>query len=190
MENKKAILGAHVSYKKDTQLLGAIKDLVSIGATSGAFYVSNSRGYNKHILDEENVKEAKKFAKENGFDIKNIIVHSPLVGNLANIEKETGIFEKTLESYYKDLITLKKSGLKLYNFHPGSAKDIELGIAKVAEGINKLIEKTKGDDTILVIETMMPKGHYIGKNLQQIADIIKLVDNKNRVGVCIDTCHI
>ncbi len=189
--NRKLKIGAHVSFKKDGQLLQALKDFVAIGANSGAFYVSNSRGYAKTFpLDLENINLAKNFAKNNNINLEDIIVHSPLVGNLANTIPNSGIFENTVESYYGDLKRLSQLGIKYYNFHPGSSADKEQGIQKCAEGINELIRRTKGDETILCIETMMQKGNYIGKNFDEIARIIEKVENKDRVGVVLDTCHI
>lgn len=188
---KKPLIGAHISFKKEDQLLGSIRDFLRINATSGAFYISNSRAYKKTlILDQEKLKEAKKLAKANNFNIENIIVHSPLVGNIANIEKDQITFNLTKQSYLSDLKLMEKIGLKLFNFHPGSAKDKKLGILKCAEGINYLIANTKDDHTIICIETMMKKGNYIGANFSEISEIIANVKDKERIGVIIDTCHI
>ncbi len=188
---KKALLGAHISFKHEEQLWGSIRDLLSIGATSGALYISDSRGYRKSFLiNKEKSLAGKKLAEENGFDIKNIIVHAPMVGNLANIEKDKDTWALTVESYTKDLKRLKEAGLKYYNFHPGSALDQELGIKQCAKGINQMLKDTSGDETIVLIETMMKKGNYIGKNFFQIAKIIDLVKDKTRIGVCLDTCHV
>ncbi len=129
---KNIILGAHLSYKKETQLLGTIEDAITIGAKSGAFYISNSRSYLKFKQDLNLVKEAKLLANKNKIDLTNFIVHSPLVGNIANIDSESGIFEKTFESYLKDLKMLEAAGIKYYNFHPGSAPDRDKGIKQIA----------------------------------------------------------
>lgn len=187
---KKALIGAHFSYKHSSQLLGTVTDAISIGATSGAMYISNSRGYNKFPLDMKMVKEAHKIAEENNFNIENLIVHAPLVGNLANTTKGSNIHQRTYESYLKDLKDMHKSGLKYFNFHPGSNEDQENGIKTTAKGINKLINNTKGHKTVILIETMLSKGNYIGRNFEQIGQIIDLVKNKERVGVCLDTCHV
>ncbi len=188
---KKALLGAHISFRHEDQLLGSIKDLLLIGATSGALYISDSRGYRKSFLiSEEKSLAGKELAKENGFNIENIIVHAPMVGNLANIEKEKDTWALTVQSYIADLKRLKAAGLKYYNFHPGSAVDQDLGIKQCARGINQMHKETQGDKTIVLIETMMKKGNYIGKNFAQIAEIISLIEDKSRIGVCFDTCHV
>ncbi len=187
---RKPLIGAHLSYKKDTQLFGTVKDALLIGATSGAFYISNSRGYTKFDLNNEMLSKAKKLAKDNNFDLNNFIVHSPLVGNLANLDKDSNIFENTLESYTKDVKTMNESGIKYFNFHPGSASNKEKGIIQIAKGINKIHKNTEGHKTILLLETMMPKGNYIGKNFDELKKIIDLVEDKKRIGICIDTCHI
>ncbi|BDV02356.1 MAG: deoxyribonuclease IV [Candidatus Hepatoplasma vulgare] len=188
---KKPLIGAHVSFKQKTQLLGTLHDLNEIEATSGAMYISNSRAYKKTlILDEDNLKEAKEFAKKINFNIKNIIVHAPLIGNLANNDEDLKIFNATVYSYTEDVKLMEKMGLKYFNFHPGSFRKREEGIKRCAFGINKIIEKTKNSNVILCIETMMKKGNYIGKNFNEIREIIDLVENKKRIGVVMDTCHI
>lgn len=191
-EKNKPLIGAHVSYKKDYnfQLLQAIKDLVSIGATSGGFYISNSRGYNKFPSNIENIKSAIEFAKSNNFDIENIIVHSPLVGNISNTNLDQKIFNFTVQSYIYDVKKMFEAGIKYYNFHPGSSPNRKEGIEKCAEGINKIIKETSETNVVLCIETMMKKGNYIGINFEEIKNIIEKVENKDRVGVVIDTCHI
>ncbi len=187
---RQILLGAHLSYKKDTQLLGTIKDAITIGAKSGAFYISNSRGYTKFELDLGLVLKATDLAHSKGIDLGNFVVHSPLVGNIANIDEESDIFERTVESYLADLKMLEFAGIKYYNFHPGSAPDREAGIERIAKGINSLHRMTEGHNTILLLETMMAKGNYIGRTFEDLRDIIALVDDKNRVGVCMDTCHV
>ena len=187
---KKPLIGAHVSYKKENQLLDTINDLILIKATSGAIYISNSRAYIKFPLNEKKLLEAQKIALENKFNIENIIVHAPLVGNIANTDKDSDIHKRTLESYYADLVTMHKSGLKLFNFHPGSSPDTYKAIKQIADSINELHERTKDHNTILLLETMMKKGNYIGINFEQLKQIIDLVNNKERVGVCFDTCHV
>lgn len=187
---KKALMGAHLSYKQDTQLLGTVADAITVGATSGAFYISNSRGYSKFEQNLELVEEAKELAKANNFNLENFIVHSPLVGNIANIDEDKDIYERTFQSYLEDLRMIEKAGIKYFNFHPGSAPDRELGIKKIAKAINELHKKTKGHNTVLLLETMMAKGNYIGRTFQDLSDIISLVKDKPRIGVCMDTCHV
>ncbi len=187
---KNILLGAHLSYKKDTQLLGTIKDAISIGAKSGAFYISNSRGYWKFKQDLELVEEAKKLAIENKIDIKNFIVHSPLVGNIANTDVDSDIYERTVQSYLEDVKMMEVAGIKYFNFHPGSNVDREKGIKQIAKGINTIHSKTKGHNTVLLLETMMAKGNYIGRVFEDLRDIIELVKDKSRIGVCMDTCHV
>ncbi len=184
------LIGRHLPYLKESQLLGTIIEAVTIKANSGAVYVSNSRTYNKFPIDFEKIEEAKLLAKSNDINIENFIVHSPLVGNLASTDSEKDIFDRTLQSYIDDLKIMNSIGLKLYNFHPGSNKNRVLGIKKIAEGINRMHLETKGDFTIVLLETMMAKGNYIGRNFEDLAEIINLVDDKTRIGVCVDTCHI
>ena len=186
----KPLLGAHLSYKKDSQLLGTISDAIVIGANSGAFYISNSRGFIKSEQDMDLLNQAKELAKKNNIELSNFVVHSPLVGNIANIIPNSNIFENTVKSYLSDLKKLEVAGIKYFNFHPGSAPDKEKGIRRIASGINKLHKETKGDQTVLLLETMMGKGNYIGRTFEELAQIIDLVEDKTRIGVCMDTCHV
>lgn len=189
MKNK-LLIGAHFSYLKDKQLLGVVEDAIKVGANSGAFYISNSRGYKKYQQNLESISSAKKLAKENNIDLTNFIVHSPLVGNLANIDDESGIYENTFNSYLEDLRMLEKAGIKYYNFHPGSSPNRTKGINKVAKGINDLHKETKNDNTILLLETTVAKGNCIGHTFEDLKEIIDLINDKTRIGVCMDTCHV
>ncbi len=186
----KVIIGAHLSYKKSTQLLGMVEDAITIGAKSGALYISNSRGYWKFDQDLDNVSKAKELAMANDINLENFIVHSPLVGNIANTDSESDIYDRTVESYLQDLLMMENAGLKYFNFHPGSSPDRSKGIKQIAKGINKLHSKTKGHNTVLLLETMMAKGNYIGRVFEDLREIIDLVKDKSRVGVCMDTCHV
>ncbi len=187
---KNILLGTHLPYLKETQLLGVIEMSIKIGTNSGGFYISKSRGYGKYELNKDMLEKAHKLAKENNINIKDFIVHSPLIGNMANKDKEKDIYKKTINSYLADLITMEESGIKYFNFHPGSWEDREAGIKQIAKGINYLHKKTKGHNTVLLLETMMGKGNYIGRNFEDLKEIIDLVEDKKRIGVCMDTCHV
>lgn len=188
--NNNILIGAHLSYKKDSQILGTIKDAIEIGANSGAFYISNSRSYLKYEQNIKLIKEAKILAEKKCIKLENFIVHAPLVGNIANIDINSKIHEMTIDSYFKDLKAMEKIGIKFFNFHPGSAPNKNLGIKRIANGINELLERTPNDKTILLLETMMKKGNYIGSNFEELSEILNLVQNKDRIGICMDTCHV
>ncbi len=183
-------LGAHFPYMKDLQLYGVVSDAIEIGADAGAFYISSARSYVKTRQDKENIRNAHKLAATHGIDLQNFVVHAPIVGNIANIEKDRLIFYKTVESYRKDLLMLKEAGIKYYNIHPGSSPDVEKGIESTAKGINEILNETEGDETVILLETMMKKTNYIGKTFEELAAIIDLVEDKSRIGVCMDTCHV
>lgn len=188
---KKILLGRHTPFLKSCQLLGTIEDFIKIGANSGAIYISNSRTYAKtYPIDDELTKKGKKLASEYNIDIKNIIVHAPLIGNLSNADKENNIYNLTVKSYIEDLKRMKKVGLKYFNFHPGSFADKNKAINQCIEGINYILNATKNDKTVMLIETMPKKGNVIGTTFEEIQQIIKGVEQKLRIGVCIDTCHI
>lgn len=185
----KTLIGAHVSFLKHEQFEGSINDLLKMSASSGAFYISDSRSYKKsYDISEELTNKGKEIASTNNFNIENIIVHAPLVGNIANTEAEKQTYKLTVESYLKDVKRMEDIGLKLYNFHPGSSKDRELGFKKISDAINEIHSKT--NNVILLIETMMKKGNFLGVNFEEIRTIIDKVDDKSRIGVTFDTCHL
>lgn len=187
---KQLLIGRHLPYLKSSQLRGTIEEAIEIGATSGALYVSNSRSYQKFELNKDETLAGQKLAKEHNINLEDFIVHSPLVGNIASTDKEKGIYENTIKSYLEDLKTMNKIGFKYFNFHPGSNENRTKGIKRIAQGINKLHASTKGHNTVILLETMMAKGNYIGRKFEDLAEIIELVNDKSRIGVCIDTCHI
>ncbi|BDV02352.1 MAG: hypothetical protein HPAVJP_2410 [Candidatus Hepatoplasma vulgare] len=108
----------------------------------------------------------------------------------ANNDEDLKIFNATVYSYTEDVKLMEKMGLKYFNFHPVSFRKREEGIKRCAFGTNEIIEKTKNSNVILCIETMMKKENYIGKNFNEIREIIDLAENKKRIGVVMDTCHI
>lgn len=190
MNNK--LRGRHVPFYKSSQLYGSVKYFTNLNMTAGAVYVSNSRAYIKQWeIDSNMTKKAHELANKNNLDLRNtVVVHAPLVGNLANTLENNTTHDRTVLSYVQDLHRMKQLNLKYFNFHPGSSEDQNLGIKKCAEGINKVMEATKDTMTVLLIETMAAKGNIIGRTFEQIRDIINQVKDVKRIGVTIDTCHI
>ncbi len=183
-------LGAHFPFIKELELYGVISDALEIKADAASFYISNPRTYTKTKIDREITRNAHKLAEKYEFDLNNIVVHAPIIGNIGNIEKDRLIFYKTVESYRKDLNLLDEAGLKYYCIHAGTSPDVEKGIASTAKGLNEIFAETKGQETVILLETMMNKGHNLGKTFEELRDIIELVEDKSRIGVCMDTCHV
>lgn len=181
-------LGSHVSISKG--VLGAVEETLSYGANALMLYTGAPQNTRRKDMSELKVEEGVKLLKENGIEASDIVVHAPYIVNLASIDDEKRKFAIdfiSLEVTRTDCI-----GAKYLVLHPGAFTKGNLydGIDKIANGINKIIEKTPDADVIICLETMAGKGTEIGRNFTEISEIISKVNNKSRVGVCMDTCHI
>lgn len=150
--------------------------------------MKSPRKWESPKITEQEELEFKRLCKLHGYDPKtDILPHGSYFINLANpdVEKE----QKAYGGFLDDLQRCEQLGIGLYNFHPGSSLDGDHGdaIKKLAKNINRAIEATS--TVKIVIENMAGHGNLIGSNLQDIKDVIDLVEEKSRVGVCIDTCH-
>ncbi|RKX67271.1 MAG: hypothetical protein DRP42_00900 [Tenericutes bacterium] len=179
---KKIEIGPHVSFKSPNYLIGSINTLVKYKATAGGIFVGSPRSKQRKPIIMSQVKKAHETAKQEGFNLDNIIVHAPYIANIANGKR----FDRTV--FLRDVKRTNKLGLKYFNVHAGSNENLEMGIANVSNAINYIIENS--DDVVILIETSVKKGNNIGSDFKEIKSIIKNVDNKSRVGVCMDTCHI
>ncbi len=189
---KELLLGAHIKFSNSTNyFLGLIQELIRVSGNVAAFFPGPPQSKLIPNLDDDNIKQAQSLAKENNIDISKFVAHSRYIINIANpLNKDNRKFG--IELMIKDIGTLDKLGVGFFNFHPGSSlgQPSEIAIKFLAESINEIIAKTSNSSVVLLLETMMQKGNYIGKNFQELKSIIDLVENKKRIGVCIDTCHI
>lgn len=183
------LIGSHVSFKSNTQLLGSTKEALSYGENTFMFYTGAPQNTKRSKIDDNLTNEALKLMKENNIDIKNVIVHAPYIINLANDEnKEKYLF--AIDFLKDEIKRVEKFGVKKIVLHPGSYTtfDIDRGINCV---INALNEVLKDDSTVsILLETMAGKGTEIGFKLEHIKKIIDGVSNKDRLMVCLDTCHL
>ncbi len=185
----KVILGAHFPYTKDLQIYGVISDAIELGANAGSFHISNTKSYTKIDQDVDGAHYAEKLAKNNELNLENFIVKAPTIGNLATNIEESNVYAKTYSSYLQDLKQMYVAKLKYFVFKPGSSKDKEEGIKNIAQGINDLHADTLGDGTVILMELLSTYGHdVIGTTFEELKQIIDLVHDKERVGICMDTC--
>lgn len=182
----KKYIGAHVSAAGGVE--NAPVNAKEIGATAFALFTKNQRQWKSKPLTEENISKFKKNCKELGFSPRHILPHDSYLINLGHPEK-AGI-EKSREAFLDEMLRCEQLGLELLNFHPGShLKKISEDecLQRVAESVNIALDKTKG--VTAVIENTAGQGSNVGYRFEHLARIIELVDDKSRVGVCIDTCH-
>lgn len=183
------LIGSHVSFKSNTQLLGSAKEALSYGENTFMFYTGAPQNTKRSKIDDNLTNEALKLMKESNIDIKNVVVHAPYIINLANDEnKEKYLF--AINFLKEEIKRVEKMGVKKIVLHPGSytTLDIERGIKCI---INALNEVLKDDSSVsILLETMAGKGSEIGFKLEHLKMIIDGVSNKDRLMVCLDTCHL
>ncbi|KAL7413575.1 xylose isomerase-like protein [Mrakia frigida] len=181
-------IGAHVSAAGGVQM--ACDNAANIGARSFALFLKNQRQWSGPPLPVETVSSAFPDAlKTHNYDSrKDILPHGSYLVNHANPDADKR--EKSYECFLDDLKRCESLGIAMYNFHPGSAmkQDRSTAIGFVAEAINRALGETKG--VTIVLENMAGQGDVLGSRAEDLRDIIALVVDQTRVGVCVDTCHL
>ena len=183
------IIGSHVGYKKDTFLVGSVEEALSYGANTFMFYTGAPQNTIRSKIDLDNVKAAYKLMEDNGIDKNNVIVHAPYIINLANGDENKFNFSCNFLS--EELKRVDTFGFKYLVLHPGShvGCGVDVGISNIIKALNLVLDKDNSNVMIL-LETMAGKGSEIGKCFEEIKSIIDGVSKKDRIGVCIDTCHL
>lgn len=177
-------IGCHLSSSKGFYNMG--KEALSIGANTFQFFTRNPRGGKAKDIDKSDADKLIKLMQENRFS--KILAHAPYTLNACS--KDESIRKFALEIMKDDLNRMEYIPNNLYNFHPGShvKQGVEVGIELIAELLNKVLKKEQ--TTKVLLETMAGKGTEIGRNFEEIAQIISKVELKEHIGVCLDTCHI
>ena len=181
------ILGCHVSYKKDSQLLGSLNEALGYGANTFMFYTGAPQNTSRYPIDDSLTVEAFKKMKSMGFDYSKVVVHAPYIVNLANDDEVK--FNFAVQFLKDELKRCSQLGIKNVVLHPGShvGIGIDAGISNIARGLNIILGEV---DVRILLETMAGKGSEVGSKLEEIKRIIDLVEDKEHIGVCIDTCHL
>ena len=180
-------IGSHVSFKKDTQLVGALNEALSYGSTAFMFYTGAPQNTNRVPLSDELTLEAKKIMKEKGLDIWDVVVHAPYIINLANGDESKYNFSISfLKQECKRCETL---GIKKLILHPGShvGLGVDVAISNIIRALNEVLKDTS---TVILLETMAGKGTEVGRNFTEIKEIISRIDYQDKIGICLDTCHL
>ena len=183
------IIGSHVGFKKDTQILGSLKEALSYGANTFMFYTGAPQNTARYPISDGLTLEALNLMKENNIDYSKVIVHAPYIINLCNEEK----FEFSVNFLIEELNRCNQLGVKYLVLHPGShvGLGIEKGIENIAKGINMAFTNLgKENNVIILLETMAGKGTEVGSKLEEIKEIIDKIEDKDHIGVCLDTCHL
>jgi AP endonuclease-1 len=162
-----------------------------ISANAFALFMKNQRKWDNPPLDPEFAKLFIAGCKEHGIDVAECCLpHGSYLVNLAHPDPERK--KQAYDSFLNDLARCHTLGIRLYNFHPGNANATtrEEGIRLIAENINAAHQDPTSGEVVAILETMASLGNTIGGTFADLAEIIALVKNKDRVGVCLDTCHV
>lgn len=179
-------IGAHVSAAGGVENAPSRAD--EIGAKAFALFTKNQRRWEAPPLTEENIEGFKRYCKELGYSMDHIMPHDSYLINLGHPEKEQ--LEKSRQGFLDEMQRCEKLGIKLLNFHPGNHLNkisIEECLERNSESLNWALDQTEG--VTAVIENTAGQGTSIGYRFEYLAEIIDGVEDKSRVGVCIDTCH-
>ena len=178
--------GAHVSASGGVE--NAVKNAKDIGATAFALFTKNQRQWIAPALTPQQIATFKEAMAEAGFSAAQILPHDSYLINLGHPD-EDGLL-KSRESFFEEMQRCELLGLDRLNFHPGShLKRIseEGSLDRIAESINMALERTQG--VTAVLENTAGQGSNLGYKFEHLAYIIDRVEDKSRVGVCLDTCH-
>lgn len=177
-------IGCHLSASKGYKAM--INDALKIGANVFQFFTRNPRGGNAKSIDEKDISEFLKIKSENNFGP--ILAHAPYTLNACS--KDEAIRNFSINTMADDIQKMELIPNNYYNFHPGShtGQGEEIGIKYISDMLNQIISPTQ--TTIVLLETMAGKGSEIGKTFQEIQQIISQTKYQDKIGVCMDTCHI
>jgi len=183
------IIGSHVRFNSKEQLLGSVREALSYNANTFMFYTGAPQNTIRSTLNLECNNAAKELMAQNGIDINNVICHAPYIINLANNLDESK-YQFSQNFLRQELERCMELGVKYIVLHPGSAVKLDrlTAINNIIVALNNIINE---DDTVtILLETMAGKGSEIGCKMDELATIINGITLKDKIGVCLDTCHL
>ena len=182
------LIGSHVGFKKDRQLLGSLEEALNYGANTFMFYTGAPQNTSRYPIMDGFTIEALSLMREKGFDYSKVVVHAPYIINLAN-DKDPEKFMFSVRFLQEELERCELLGIQSLVLHPGShvGLGVDTAISNIAKGLNMIL----GTHPVTVLlETMAGKGTEVGSSLEELKKIIDLVNDKEHIGVCLDTCHL
>ena len=177
-------IGCHLSCSKGFTAME--RDAERIGATTFQFFTRNPRGSSVKALDLEDIREFLKRKEEKG--LGTLVAHAPYTLNACSADEKVREFARNTMA--DDLERLEHTPGNVYNFHPGShvKQGTETGIRLIAETLNAILKPEQS--TIVLLETMAGKGSEVGSRFEEIREILDRVELSEKMGVCLDTCHV
>ena len=184
MEQQSLFLGCHLSNAKGYAAAGRVA--LSIGANTFQFFTRNPRGGSAKAIDPADADALNALCRENAFGT--LVAHAPYTLNPCSSDAKVRDF--AYRCFAEDLARMEAFPNQVYNFHPGShtGQGIDTGIRLTAELLNDVL--TQEQSTTVLIETMSGGGSEIGGRFEQVAELLSRIQRKDKMGVCLDTCHI
>ena len=180
-------VGAHTSASGG--VFNAIKNAEAIGAKAFALFTKNQRRWDGKPLDSKTIDTFKQMLEESGILPRHVLPHDSYLINLGHPQEDKR--DKSMEAFLDEVQRCELLGLDKLNFHPGShLKEIseDACLARISEAMNRTLDQTSG--VSLVLENTAGQGSNLGWKFEHLAQIIEKVEDKSRVGVCLDTCHM
>ena len=186
MKNNELIIGSHVSFTNSTQLLGSVKEAISYGSNTFMFYTGAPQNTKRNPINDELTYEAYKLMKEHNIALENIVIHAPYIVNLGNLEN----FDFSVSFLQEEVKRASLLGIKYVVLHPGASVKYtkDESIDSIIKGLNLILDNNL--DVTICLETMAGKGTEIGSNIDEIKRLINGVKFKDKIGVCLDSCHL
>ncbi|MEH2928709.1 deoxyribonuclease IV [Candidatus Ventrimonas sp. KK005] len=177
-------IGCHLSFSKG--YLSIAKETVKINANTFQFFTRNPRGSSVKELNLADVESFLAYAREHG--IHQILAHAPYTLNACSADEHLREFAR--DTMADDLRRLEFTPGNCYNFHPGShvKQGVEIGITYIADMLNQILKPEQ--TTTVLLETMAGKGSEVGKTFEELREILDRVTLSDKMGVCLDTCHV
>ena len=187
---KELLIGSHVSMSAPDYLVGSLNEALSYKANAFMIYTGAPQNSKRVELSKLKIDEFKVKLKENNIAIENVIVHAPYIINLASVNPYK--HKIAIDVLKNEIIRTNAIGCKYLVLHPGNAVDcdIDTGINNIANSINEILDSLSDNSVVICLETMSGKGTEVCRNFDQLAKIISLINKKENIGVCLDTCHI
>lgn len=182
-------IGSHVSLSGKKMLLGSVEESIENGANCLMVYTGAPQNTKRRPIDEFRVDEAKELLAKNNISMDDVIIHAPYIINLANTTKPE-VFELAVDFLRQEIKRVEEIGAKYIVLHPGAhvGAGEEAGLDQIVKGLDMVL--TKDQTPIICLETMAGKGSELGTSFEQLAYIINNVKLPDKLGVCLDTCHI
>lgn len=181
------LIGSHVSMSGKKMLEAASEAAAGYGANTFMIYTGAPQNTRRKKVEDLNIEAGKAHMEAHG--ISNIVVHAPYIINIANTVRE-GVFEHGVEFLQEEIVRTEHLGSNQIVLHPGShvGAGADEGIKSIIKGLNETLSVRQ--DVQIALETMAGKGSEVGRNFEELAQIIDGVENNERLSVCFDTCHV